>query len=143
MKWPDNIPYPVFVIATHIYLEDCSLDDGPTTVVPTSHRSGRPPEPDVRHRELLEYHGSQPVQHTVQAGDVGFFVSDIWHRRRLPTSRSSGRLFLQTNYGRRDIAQRLLPSDVTRQISAVALQRATCDRERRLLGMHPPAFYDS
>ncbi|MFT4841368.1 MAG: ectoine hydroxylase-related dioxygenase (phytanoyl-CoA dioxygenase family) [Planctomycetota bacterium] len=141
--WPANIPYPIFVIATHIYLDDCSLDDGPTTVVPASHRTGRPPEPELRFGEHLQCQGAEPVSHIVSAGDVGFFVSDVWHRRRLPTSRSTGRLFLQTNYGRRDIAQRLVPAQVSSQVSAAAEQRATTDRERTLLGLHPPAFYDS
>ncbi|MFT4512056.1 MAG: hypothetical protein ACI89X_001984 [Planctomycetota bacterium] len=50
---------------------------------------------------------------------------------------------MQTNYGRRDIAQRLLPSDVSNQVSVEAQRRATTDRERTLLGLHPPAIYDT
>jgi hypothetical protein len=77
------------------------------------------------------------------AGDVGLFVSDAWHRRRAPTARSRGRLFLQTNYGRRDIAQRIRPPGSCHHASAAALARATTERERTLLGLHPPGFYDA
>lgn len=47
-----------------------------------------------------------------------------------------------TNYGRRDIAQRLLPADAANQTSAAARARALTPRERTLIGLHPPAFYD-
>jgi ectoine hydroxylase-related dioxygenase (phytanoyl-CoA dioxygenase family) len=141
VPWPSDIPYPIFVIGTHIYLEDCTLDDGPTSVVPTSHRSGRSPI-DRRFEAELEYQGHRPVCLVARAGDVGCFVSDSWHRRRLPTERSSGRLFLQTNYGRREIAQRLLPTDEANQASPEARARALTPRERTLLGLHAPGFYD-
>ena len=142
VPWPAAIAYPIFVIGTHIYLEDCTLDDGPTSVVPTSHRSGRTAPIDQRFETTLEYEGHRPVCLIAEAGDVGCFVSDAWHRRRLPTGRSRGRLFLQTNYGRRDIAQRLLPTDEANQASAEARARALTPRERTLLGLHPPSFYD-
>ena len=41
VEWDDRIPYPVFAIGAHLYLKDCDLADGPTAVVPASHRSGR------------------------------------------------------------------------------------------------------
>jgi ectoine hydroxylase-related dioxygenase (phytanoyl-CoA dioxygenase family) len=41
VPWDDRIPYPVFAVATHVYLQDCTRADGPTAVVPGSHRSGR------------------------------------------------------------------------------------------------------
>jgi hypothetical protein len=142
VRWPDDIPYPIFVIATHLYLEDCTLDEGPTSVVPKSHRSGRSVPLERRFETELEYEGHRSVNLLARAGDVGFFVSDSWHRRRLPTARSRGRFFLQTNYGRRDIAQRLLPCDQANQASAEARSRAMTPRERTLIGLHPPAFYD-
>jgi ectoine hydroxylase-related dioxygenase (phytanoyl-CoA dioxygenase family) len=142
VEWPDSIPYPIFVVATHLYLQDCTLDDGPTTVVPTSHRSGQFPPPDCRFDAYLEYRGHPPVRHVAEAGDVGFFVSDVWHRRSLPTTRSQGRFFLQHNYGRRDIAQRLLPVADSAQVSLEAQERAITDRERILIGLHPAGFYD-
>lgn len=42
-RWPADIPFPIFVVATHLYLEDCDLVDGPTGAIPGSHRSGRRP----------------------------------------------------------------------------------------------------
>lgn len=142
VEWPAAIPYPIFVVSSHIYLDDCTLDDGPTTVIPTSHRSGQAP-PEAQHlQEHLEYRGHRPVAHVARAGDVGFFVSDVWHRRRLPTARGTGRLFLQTNYGRRDIAQRVLPTDRINHASGLARARAETKRERTLIGLHEAAYYD-
>ena len=53
-----------------------------------------------------------------------------------------GRLFLQVHYGRRDIAQRLRPTAQTHQVSEAALARAGSPRERSLIGLHDPLFYD-
>lgn len=142
VEWPDAIPYPIFVVAAHIYLDDCGVDDGPTTVIPTSHRSGQPPPADRCTEAVIEYRGHRPVQHVVRAGDVGFFVSDVWHRRSLPTERSRGRFFLQANYGRRDIAPRLLPPAEACQAGEASRARAATARQRTLIGLHPPAFYD-
>ena len=41
VDWDDRIPYPVFAIGAHLLLQDCRRSDGPTAVVPGSHRSGR------------------------------------------------------------------------------------------------------
>lgn len=142
VPWPDAIPFPIFVIAAHVYLQDCTIDDGPTTCVPSSHRSGQPPPAAQRHAAALQYDGRDAVEHVVRAGDVGFFVSDVWHRRSLPTADSKGRLFLQANYGRRDIAQRLRPNDECLQVQPATLAMAASERERSLLGRHPPGFYD-
>ncbi len=53
-----------------------------------------------------------------------------------------GRFFLQVHYGRRDIAQRLLPTAESNQLTPAAIARATTKRERRVIGLHPPFFYD-
>ena len=143
IPWPDAIPYPIFVVSTHIYLQDCSLDEGPTAVVPGSHRSGQIAPEEQRFDESIVYEGREPVVHVAAAGDVGFFVSDVWHRRRLPTSNSRGRLFLQTGYARRDIAQRVLPASEANHASREAIARAATPRERALIGLHPQCFYDS
>lgn len=141
--WPDHIPYPVFVVAAHIHLQDVTLADGPTACIPRSHTSGQIP-PMARIWDLaLSYAGRGPVQHLVQAGDVDLRVSDIWHRRWPPTGQSRGRFFLQTNYARRDIAQRVLPTDVVNHASPESLARAPTERERRLLGLHPQSYYDA
>lgn len=80
---------------------------------------------------------------TVMAGDVDFRVSDVWHRRWPPRPGSKGRFFVQTNYARRDIAQRVLPTSVVNHASPESLARAGSDRERRLLGLHPQGYFDA
>ncbi len=140
VPWDDRIPYPVFAIAGHVMLRDCSEADGPTAIVPGSHRSGRlaPFDADMS----LTYDGRPPVQVVAAAGDVVLFVSDVWHRGVPAQPDGTGRFFLQVHYGRRDIAQRLRTTDVANQLSDDAIGRATDARSRTLLGLHDPFFYD-
>lgn len=90
----------------------------------------------------LDYEGRKVVPLITRAGDAGLFVSDVWHRRMPTRDGDHGRFFLQIHYGRRDIAQRLLPTDEVNQLSPEAVARATTDRERRVVGLHPQFFYD-
>ena len=143
VPWPDGIPYPIFVVTAHIYLEPVGLDDGPTAVLPGSHRSGRLP-PFARRWDLdLTYEGQGGLAHVAEPGDVGFFVSDVWHRRLPPQPSGTGRHFLQVNYGRREIAQRVLPPEFLSPANEQARERATSLRERQLIGLHEQGFYDS
>ena len=93
----------------------------------------------------LTYDGQGVVPFVVKAGDAGFFVSDIWHRR-MPTKIGAdrGRFFLQVHYGRRDIAQRILTTRQTNHLSPEAVARADAgtERDRRVVGLHPAFFYD-
>jgi hypothetical protein len=140
--WPRHIPYPVFVVATHVYLDDVGLAEGPTAFVPRSHTSGALP-PARRLWDLdLRYRGRRSVCHLARAGDVSFFISDVWHRRMPPSPEAKGRFFLQTNYGRREIAQRILPTDVVNHVRPEAAARARTERERQLIGLHESVFYD-
>lgn len=143
VEWDDRIPYPVFAIGAHILLRDCDTVDGPTAVVPGSHRSGRLAPMDRLFDPDLTYDGRPPVRLEGRAGDVAMFVSDAWHRG-LPADpeHSRGRLFLQVHYGRRDIAQRIRTTDVVNHLSAEAIARADTARARTLLGLHDPFFYD-
>ena len=141
VPWDERIPYPIFMIGAHILLQDCGIESGPTGFIPRSHASGRlPPEPDAT--GMITYEGEEAVAPIGWAGDVVFFVSDVWHRR-MPTSEDDqGRFFLQVQYGRRDIAQRIrLTSDVN-HLSDEAIARAVTDRERTLVGLHAAGFYD-
>lgn len=142
VEWPDNIPYPIFAVATHLFLEDCALEDGPTALVPGSHKSGQPPPVDKEWELELEHRGRKSFPCIAKAGDLGLFVSDVWHRRLPPRKGSTGRFFLQTNYARRDIAQRVLPTTLVNHASPEAAARATTERERLLIGLHPERFYD-
>jgi ectoine hydroxylase-related dioxygenase (phytanoyl-CoA dioxygenase family) len=142
IPWDDRIPYPVFAIGAHVLLQDLDLTDGPTMVVPGSHRSGRLPPFDRMTDPDLTYDGRPPVALVGAAGDVSLFVSDVWHRG-LPADGGRGRYFLQVHYGRRDIAQRIRTPKVSHQLSPEAVARATTERERTVVGLHDPFFYDS
>jgi hypothetical protein len=141
IEWDERIPYPVFAIGAHLLLKDCTVADGPTAVVPGSHRSGRlAPLSQIVDPDLT-YDGRPPVLLEGVAGDVALFVSDVWHRGT-PAEGGSGRLFLQVHYGRRDIAQRIRTTDVANHLSPEAIERAVTRRERDLVGLHEPYFYD-
>jgi ectoine hydroxylase-related dioxygenase (phytanoyl-CoA dioxygenase family) len=142
VPWDDRIPYPVFAIGVHLLLEACPLACGPTEVLPGSHRSGQAPPLERVKDDDLRYDEREPVTLTGEPGDVAFFASDVWHRRRPTTADDTGRFFLQVHYGRRDIAQRL---QTTRQMSQVSLEaegRAEDDRAKTVIGLHRPFFYD-
>ena len=142
MEWPAEIPHPVFAIGVHIYLKDCRLEDGPTGVIPGSHVSGVIPPRDKILDDSMNWKGNDEVALVAQAGDVGFFVSDVWHRRMPTQAGDQGRFFLQIHYGRRDIAQRLRTTDDTHQLTPESLTRATTERDRTVAGLHPRLFYD-
>jgi ectoine hydroxylase-related dioxygenase (phytanoyl-CoA dioxygenase family) len=141
VPWDDRIPYPVFAIGAHILLRDVTAADGPTAVVPGSHRSGRVAPMERIADPTLDYDGRTPVLLEGAAGDVALFVSDAWHRGT-PASGGSGRLFLQAHYGRRDIAQRIRTTAEVHHLSDEAVARARTPRERELVGLHDPFFYD-
>jgi ectoine hydroxylase-related dioxygenase (phytanoyl-CoA dioxygenase family) len=140
--WPGDVPYPVFAVGTHFLLKDCRLEDGPTGVIPGSHRSGQHPPFDALLDEALSYEGERCVPALGRAGDVVLFVSDVWHRRMPTLPGEHGRFFLQVHYGRRDIAQRLRPTSEASQLSDEAVARATTERERTVIGLHAAQFYD-
>jgi ectoine hydroxylase-related dioxygenase (phytanoyl-CoA dioxygenase family) len=142
LPWDDRIPYPVFAIGAHLYLRDCPLACGPTAVVPGSHRSGRLAPFDRMSDPELSYDGRPPAVLEAQAGDVALFVSDAWHRGLPAQPGGTGRLFLQAHYARRDLAQRLRTTANANQLSPEAIERIRSPRERTLLGLHDPFFYD-
>ncbi len=142
VPWDDRIPYPVFAIGAHLYLRDCSLESGPTAVIPGSHRSGRLPPFDRMNDEQLEYDGRPAVPLVARAGDVALFVSDAWHRGLPAKAGGTGRLFLQAHYARRDLAQRIRTTAEVNHLSPEAVARIESPRERTLLGLHTPFFYD-
>ncbi len=143
VEWPDDIPYPVFVVAVHVLLAPMPIESGPTGVLKGSHRSGQAP-PGGRYRDdTLTYDGATAVPLVADTGDIAMFVSDIWHRRLPSMPGDPGRDFIQIHYGRRDIAQRLRTTDRANQLSAEAVERAGDDpRARTVVGLHEPLFYD-
>ena len=143
IDWDDRIPYPVFAVAGHLMLDDCALADGPTAVVPGSHRSGRLAPFDQMLDPDLTYDGRPPQVFEVVAGDVVLFVSDAWHRGLPAREGGRGRFFLQSHYARRDIAQRVREPGQAIQCSPEAVARADTPRARTLIGLHDPFFYDA
>jgi ectoine hydroxylase-related dioxygenase (phytanoyl-CoA dioxygenase family) len=141
-KWPDEIPYPVFAVAVHFLLTDSRIEDGPTGVIPGSHRSGQHPPFRRMKDEALEYAGQGCVPVLGQAGDLALFISDIWHRRMPTQPGEHGRCFLQAHYARRDIAQRLRTTADMHQVGEGAIARAETPREKTVIGLHDPHFYD-
>jgi hypothetical protein len=137
-----RIPYPVFAIGAHLYLQDCPLEAGPTGVIPASHTSGLAPPSDRLEDDDLEWQGRGAVPILAEAGDVALFVSDIWHRRLPTLPGDPGRMFVQCHYGRRDLAQRLRPTADVNHLSEDALDRAGSARQKTLAGLHRPGFYD-
>jgi hypothetical protein len=142
VEWPDAIPYPVFVIGVHIFVEDCPLEAGPTAVIPGTHRSGRYPPRDRPLDVDLSYRNQSPVLLPAKAGDATLFVSDVWHRG-MPALAGHRRFFLQCHYGRRDIQQRILPTAEVSHVLPEAAERAVTERERALIGLHSFGFYDA
>jgi len=142
VPWDERIPYPIFAVAAHFLLVDCPREAGPTAVIPGSHRSGQAPPGREREDPELTWEGHAPVWLTGKAGDVVLFVSDVWHRRMPSGAGDPGRYFLQCHYGRRDLAQRLRRTADANQLSPEAIERAGSARERALLGLHEPFFYD-
>jgi ectoine hydroxylase-related dioxygenase (phytanoyl-CoA dioxygenase family) len=142
IPWDDRIPYPIFAIGAHLYLQDCPIECGPTGVIPRSHKSGRPPPSDRCWDLDLQCDGARVVPLVARAGDAALFVSDAWHRRLPTMAGDQGRFFLQCHYGRRDLAQRIRPTTVANHLSNEAIARARTARERTLVGLHPMGFYD-
>jgi ectoine hydroxylase-related dioxygenase (phytanoyl-CoA dioxygenase family) len=142
VPWDPRIPYPIFAVAAHLMLRDCPPAAGPTGVIPGSHTSGQAPPSDRLADEGLEWEGRRVVPVLASAGDVALFVSDVWHRRLPSGPDDPGRYFLQCHYGRRDLAQRIRPTSVANQLSPEAVGRAQTRRERTLVGLHDPLFYD-
>ena len=144
VDWDERIPHPTFAVACHVLLQDCPRESGPTGVIPRSHLSGQAPPAERRTDATLTWNGHEPVALEAHAGDVQLFVSDVWHRRMPTGPGDTGRLFLQIHYGRRDIAQRIRPTAHVNHLSSEAVARAEegSDRDRTLIGLHQPFFYD-
>lgn len=144
VPWDDRIPYPIFAVGVHVLLEDCPPACGPTEVIPGSHRSGQHPPFESSADDDLTCDGVGGVLLDGAAGDVSFFTSDTWHRRGRTADGDTGRFFQQLHYGRRDLAQRMRTTATSNQLSDDAIARAEAGdhRDRSVIGLHRPFFYD-
>ena len=95
---PPNIRLPVLVCTYMIWLSDCvTPENGPTFVVPGSHRFGRTINPDEANRKGIPMCG--------KAGTAVLINSNVWHRGSENKS-SIPRETLQITFGRRIIGHK-------------------------------------
>lgn len=95
---PDSVRLPVLAVTCMCWLSDCLRpENGPTFVVPGSHRSGRAVDP-----ELAERFG---VPACGPAGTVVIVNNQVWHRGAANTS-AVPRITMQMSFGRRMIGHK-------------------------------------
>ena len=129
-----RVRIPVYISTAHFYLDDMTEELGPTRFVPGSHRAGRAPNGDTG------WQGREEQSILCKAGDVVMFRSEVWHRG---TANHSDRVryLLQVHYAQRGIAQRF-PPYLHRFTFDPDILAVASDRQRRLMGDHPPGSYD-
>jgi len=121
-----NVKVPIFTSTAHFYLNDMVAELGATTVVPGSHRAGRPPVNEC------SWHGVTPKAVMVNAGDVVLFRGDLWHGA-WQNSGPDRRYMLQVHYANGMISKGYPPMRYQSLYATEVLERAT-KRQRRLLG---------
>lgn len=122
-----NIRFPIFMATAHYYLNDLVPEFGPTTIVPGSHRAGRPPKDET------DWSGVPAHTILVKAGDVVLFRSDIWHGAGMNSHPSEYRYIMQVAYGSGYMKKNYPPIAFPEIYNPDVLERAT-DRQKRLLG---------
>ena len=124
IPWDDRIPYPVFAIGAHIYLQDCTRSP---TVRPPSCPAATVPAGSPRSTGC-----TTRTSPTTAARRWSSRRTRATSRCSSPTSGTAacrpsadgrGRYFLQVHYGRRDLAQRLRTTDIANQLSEEAILR--------------------
>ena len=85
-----------------------------------------------------KWHLNWPYEGPAPEGSLALERGFHGRRSRASEAGSSSK----TNYGRREIAQRVRPTHVVNHASPDAIARAATERERQLIGLHPQAFYD-
>lgn len=121
-----RVQLPIFATTAHYYLDDLTLDYGPTMLVPGSHKAGRPPNNET------EWHGIKPKVLLVKAGDCMLFRSEIWHGAAMNHG-PNRRYLVQVHYGNLFIKGNIPPITQSELWSADSLAALT-DRQRRLFG---------
>jgi len=118
---------PIFTSTAHFYLNDMTAKLGPTTLIPGSHRAGRPPQDEVR------WHGIAPQAVMVRAGDVCLFRGDIWHGAWMNSSESDRRYMMQVHYGSQSIGKAFPALRYEQFWNPDVIARATT-QQKQLLG---------
>jgi hypothetical protein len=83
---------PIFIATAHYYLQDTTLEYGPTMLIPGSHKAGRPPVDENTWNE------NPPQAAIVKAGDVVIFRGDLWHGAWKNTHPTEKRYMIQVHY---------------------------------------------
>ena len=122
-----RITIPIFMATAHYYLDDLTLDLGPTTIIPGSHRAARPPENEST------YEGVVPHAVMLKAGDLCLFRSDLWHAAALNTS-DRRRYMVQVHYGHSAVGKWYPPIENESLYSPEVLA-AVSPLHRKLLGL--------
>ena len=134
VEFDERIELPCFSVNTQWYLTDVGPDDGPTQVVPFSHRAGKqPPKGGQGVDDLPSYKEHAAKSLLVTAGDVALQHAQVWHRGA-PVLSDKTRYLLQYSYGKRCFAQRFHPFtgyDLPAHVKANATAR-----QLRLYGFH-------
>jgi len=132
---PGNVDLPVLALTCLYYLSDCvSLDDGPTRVIPASHRFGVGCTNQLGEKRAESGH----VACMEPAGSVVIVNCQVWHRGAAVTG-SRGRYTMQVSYGRRLVGHKYFPFmnyQMPKHVYATA-----SDRRKRLLGFLPHGAY--
>ena len=127
----DSISLPTYSLSVMFALSDIDdVSDGPTQVVPKSHRSGEHPPKNPNPNEVHSI--------TAKAGDAYIFNSQIWHRGAQIFSEKQ-RYVVTNTYGRRFLSQRFFPFVDYKLPSYI---NTSSDAElRRLFGCHGKGPY--
>ncbi len=121
-----TVRLPIFMATAHYYLDDMVLELGPTTLIPGSHRAGRPPKDET------SWNGTEPLVALVKAGDILLFRSDLWHGAAKNTDESRRRYIMQVAYGMAQMKTHYPSLRFPELYSPAVLEKAT-DRQKRLL----------
>ena len=118
---------PIFTSTAHFYLNDMRTELGPTTVIPGSHKAGRPPSDEST------WHGVVPQAVLVRAGDVCLFRGDLWHGAGMNSCETERRYMVQVHYGSQVIGKGYPAMRYDTLWNSDVLAQAT-PRQRQLLG---------
>jgi hypothetical protein len=127
-----RVQIPIMISTLHYYLNDLTMELGPTLVVEGSHKSGRVPDEDTGWKD-------KPCKALVcKAGDAMLFRSDLWHGALANISHER-RYMLQVHFGCAYI-ERGLPSPFRKNTFPPDMLNICDEHQRRLLGERQEGF---
>ena len=118
---------PIYCTTLHYYLNDLTLEHGPTLVIPGSHKAGRHPVGEC------VWNGIEPQAALLKAGDALLFRNDLWHGAAKNTHATERRYMMQVHYAHASFGKIYPSLRWPALYHPAVLERAT-PRQRRLLG---------